>query len=66
MKNNLLKQKIQNSGYKLRYIAKSCNLTTSGFYKKLNGQSEFKQSEIKCIKELLNINDKDLHLYFFA
>lgn len=65
MGNSLLKQKIRDSGYKFSYIAKSCNLTNSGFYKKLNGKSEFKQSEIKNIKELLKISDKDLNVYFF-
>lgn len=65
MGNSLLKQRIRDSGYKFSFIAKSCNLTSAGFYKKLNGKSEFKQSEIKNIKELLKISDKDLNIYFF-
>lgn len=65
MKNSLLKKKIRDSGYKVSFIAKNCNLTSAGLYKKLNGQSEFKQSEIKSIKDLLRISDKDLNVYFF-
>ena len=65
MENSLLKKKIRDSGYKFSFIAKNCNLTNAGLYKKLNGQSEFKQSEIKSIKDFLKISDKDLNIYFF-
>jgi hypothetical protein len=65
MENSLLKKKIRDSGYKVGFIAKNCNLTSAGLHKKLNGQSEFKQSEIKSLKDLLKISDKDLNIYFF-
>ena len=42
----LLKEKIDNSGYRFNWIAKNLNLTPYGLRKKVNGETEFKATEI--------------------
>ena len=42
----LLRQKIDESGYKLAFVAAKCGLTYCGFLKKLNNETEFKASEM--------------------
>lgn len=48
----LLREKIDESGYKLRFVAKKIGITYQGFLKKINNESEFKASEIQGLKEL--------------
>ena len=38
----LLKDKIEKSGYKLKYIAEQIGITYYGFLKKVNNETEFK------------------------
>lgn len=54
----LLRKKIDESGYKLRFIAKQIGITYQGFLKKINNESEFKASEIKGLQDLLNLTDE--------
>lgn len=63
---NLLRSKIDESGYKLTYLAEKCNLTYFGFMKKVNNETEFKASEIKTLKELLNLTNEEANKIFFA
>ena len=55
----LLREKIDESGYKLRFVAKKIGITYQGFLKKINNESEFKASEIQGLKELLNLTDEE-------
>lgn len=63
---NLLRSKIDESGYKLTYLAEKCNLTYFGFMKKVNNETEFKASEIKTLKELLNLTNEEANKIFFT
>lgn len=62
----LLKQKIEESGYKLKFIAQRLELTYQGFLKKINNESEFKASEISVLAELLRLSDKERDNIFFC
>ena len=62
----LLRQKIDESGYKLQFLAEKCGLTYYGLMKKVNNETEFKASEIKALKDLLNFTDDDATKNFFA
>lgn len=62
----LLKKKIDESGYKISFIATKCGLTYQGFLPKMNGVREFKQTEIVVIKELLNLTQEEADEIFFA
>lgn len=62
----LLQKRIDESGYKINFIAKKCGLTYQGFIKKVKNESEFKASEIQILKELLNLSDEDSKAIFFC
>ena len=47
----LLRDKIEQSGYKLRFIAGKLGITYQGFLKKINNESEFKASEIQIMED---------------
>lgn len=51
-----LKQMIYESGLKKNYIARQLSLSPYGFAKKVDGLTEFKQSEIQRLCEILQIN----------
>lgn len=61
----ILRDKIEQSGYKLGFIALSLNLTRQGLRKKLDNESEFKASEIQSLKNLLKLTNKERDEIFF-
>jgi hypothetical protein len=62
-----LNELIQQSGYKLSYIAKRLGLSTYGFSRKRDNLNEFTPSEINALCELLNITSlEDRFAIFFA
>ena len=61
----LLRQKIDESGYKLAFVAAQCGLTYYGFLKKLNNETEFKASEMVILKGLLGLSDEERDEIFF-
>lgn len=62
----LLRNRIDRSGYKLRYIAEQCGLSYQGFLPKLNGEREFTQSEIMTLARLLRLTTDEVREIFFA
>jgi hypothetical protein len=62
----LLRKKIDDSGYKLTFIAKQLGITYQGFLKKTNNETEFKATEIQILKTLLNLTDDERDCIFFA
>ena len=62
----MLKQKIDASGYKLKYIATQIGLSYQGFLNKLNNKSEFTAHEILALCKLLNIDIMEKESIFFA
>lgn len=61
----LLRKKIEQSGLKLTYVAERLGLTYQGFKKKLDGDTEFKASEIAVLKDLLKLSDAEVQAIFF-
>lgn len=62
----LLVKYIDKSGYKRSYIANCLELNSYTLAMKINGQSEFKVSEINALCELLNIDADERNEIFFA
>ena len=62
----MLKQRIDESGCKLGYLALNMGLSRAGLYKKLNGDCEFKVSEVLSISRLLHLSDADRDSIFFS
>ena len=60
----LLKDKIEKSGYKLKYIAEQIGITYYGFLKKVNNETEFKASEIQTLCDLLEIAGEEKEKFF--
>lgn len=61
-----LKKAIDDSGYKLTFIAKKLNLSYQGFLNKMQGKYEFTASEIKILCDLLHLTDEKRKVIFFA
>lgn len=62
----LLRKKMDESGYKLRFIAAKVGLTYQGFLNKCRNKGEFRASEIQTLFELLNLTKEDRDAIFFA
>lgn len=61
----LLREKIDQSGFKLAYVAEMCGLTYQGLKKKLDGCTEFKASEIAALRNVLHLTDAEVQAIFF-
>ena len=61
----LLRKKIDESGYKLVFIAEKCGLTYQGFLKKMKGESDFYTTEVCILAELLHLTDEEILAIFF-
>lgn len=61
-----LKDRIDQSGLKLQWIAEQLGLTRFGLYKKLSGESDFRQQEIARLSEILELSAEDRDALFFA
>ncbi len=61
-----LNNKIENSGLKKNYIAKKLGLSPYGLAKKLNGETEFKASEMARISDVLKLTGEMREEIFFA
>lgn len=46
-------------------VAKNLNITREALYKKCNGMTEFKASEIAKLIKLLRLTNKETRLFFF-
>lgn len=55
----LLRKKIDESGYKIYFIAEKLGITPQGLYLKLNNTNQFKATEIQILCKILNITDSD-------
>ena len=61
----LLKDKISEKGLTQETLATKLNMSRTSLNLKLNSKSNFTQTEIKVMAELLNIPSKELGNYFF-
>ena len=63
---NFLRKKIDESGYKLRFIAKKLGITYQGFLNKINNETEFKAGEIQILCNVLKLNIEEKEKIFFS
>lgn len=62
----LLKEKIEQSGYKIKHVATQIGISYYGFLKKINNDTEFKVSEIQTLCDLLHLSNEEREKIFFA
>ena len=63
----LLRKKIDESGYKISFLANQLGITPQGLHLKLNGTNQFKSKEIQILCDLLKIDDSaEMKEIFFA
>lgn len=62
----LLKEKIEQSGYKIHFIAKKVGLTYQGLQNKINNRSEFRANEIQALYTMLGLTEEERVAIFFA
>lgn len=55
----LLDKKIEESGLKVSFIVEKLGLSSNGFYKKKNGITALRASEVYVLCDLLHINDSE-------
>lgn len=63
---NLLREKIDLSGYKLRFIAKKTGITYQSLLNKINNRSEFRANEIQSLYNLLGMTENERVAIFFC
>lgn len=61
-----LNERIKESGYKLYWLANKCGMSYPTLKAKLAGEQEFKQSEIKALCTILQIDSVEMEQLFFA
>ena len=62
----LLRKKIDESGYKLAFIAEKCGLTYQGFKNKLDNIHDFTTTEITVLQNLLHLTNEEVIEIFFC
>lgn len=65
-KSKLLRSCIDNSGLKLYYIAEQLGINRFTLRKKIDGETEFKASEVAILSELLNLTGEQTNEIFFG
>lgn len=60
----LLDAKISECGLKYTYIAKRLGISEAAFVRKRQGKIPFKVSEIKILRDILNLTDKEVSKLF--
>ena len=60
-----LRDKIEKSGYKLRFIAKKIGMSYQSLLNKMSNKSDFRATEIQALCSLLNISVSERDLIFF-
>lgn len=66
MNYQLLNIKIESLGLSKSTIAEELGITRQGLYNKLNGEREFKGSEIKKLIQILGLDEQEQQSIFFA
>lgn len=56
---NRLREVVDKSGMSIVAISQKIGITREGFYKKLNGETEFKASEIISLSKVLGLSKLD-------
>ena len=61
-----LRMKMDQSGYKLRFIAAKLGISYQGFLNKVENKTEFTASEIHILFNLLDMTEAERDAIFFA
>lgn len=61
----LLREKVDQSGYKLRFIAEKAGITYQGLLNKINNKTEFRAGEIQALYNLLKLTEEERAKIFF-
>ena len=61
----MLRQIVRDSGLKYQYIAEKMGLSRFGLMKKIDGENEFKASEIENLCEILKIDSLEQRMQIF-
>ena len=64
--NARLQKLVRDSGVKKSFIAEKMGITYQGYVKKESGKSEFIASEIKVIKDILHLTNKEVAEIFLS
>lgn len=62
----LLREKIEQSGYKLQFIAKKVGITYQSLLNKINNRSDFRANEIQALYDILELTEEERVAIFFA
>ena len=63
---NLLYYFVKRAGFKNKDIAEAIGITASGYTLKISNKSDFRQSEIKTICDLIGLTAEERDRVFFA
>ena len=63
---NLLYYYVKRAGFKNKDIAEAIGITQSGYTLKISNKSDFRQSEIKTICDLIGLTAEERDRVFFA
>ncbi len=66
MNSNELNAELARYGLSIPKAADAIGIGKKAFYAKMNGESQFKQSEIQQLKKLLKLSDERVGAIFFA
>lgn len=61
----LVSKYIRHSGYKLQYVAKALDISSSALHQKLSGKTQFKLSEAEKLSEMLGMTMAERDACFF-
>ena len=61
-----LAAELARKGLRFTAIANMIGISKTAFYRKMNGQSQFKLREIKSLKEILSLSPDRISEIFFA
>lgn len=65
MKEKEMRAAMARAGVSNKFMAEKLGLSSTAFYNKLTGRSEFKNSEIKIIAKTLSLSASELEAIFF-
>lgn len=62
----MIREKIEKSGLKLNYICEQLGLSWGGLANKIENRTEFRQSEIVTLSQILRLTDEEREQIFFS
>ncbi len=62
----MLKSKIKDSGFKIRFLSDQIGISYQAFYNKLENRTQFLASEIMKLSNLLKLSVEERNSIFFA